>query len=248
MSKSELIKQTSNSNAIAHDGGVDPFLAYADAIAPRSIVGTLLKFSKGDYLAGEEGKVIAPGTRLTANVDELLAGLIKWQDGKPVEQRMIRVADGVPPAKRNDLGDMDKSLWGTDEKGEPKDPWQPTNYLPLMDADGNLFTFTSSSHGGLRAVGELVRRYAWHRMNNPDVHPIVALGVGSYKHSNKAYGIIKFPELSPAGYEQKGKFAAAMVAAGYAVSETVPAAEEAVSETVPAAADTGEAMNDEIPF
>jgi hypothetical protein len=227
MSKSELISQTLNSNAIAHNGGVDPFLAYADAIAPRNIVGTLMKFNKGDYLAGEEGKVIAPGTKLTANVDELLAGLIKWQDGKPVEQRMIRVADGVSPAVRADLGDMDESLWETDDKGEPKDPWQPTNYLPLMDADGNLFTFTTSSRGGLRAVGELVRRYAWHRKNNPDVHPVIALGVGSYKHTNKAYGIIKFPELSPAGYEHKGKFAAAMAAAGFAVSETVPAAEEA---------------------
>ena len=137
------------------------------------------------------------------------------------------MADGVPPANRADLGDMDKSLWETDDKGEPKDPWQPTNYLPLMDADGNLFTFTTSSRGGLRAVGELVRRYAWHRKNNPDVHPVIALGVGSYKHTNKAYGIIKFPELSPAGYEHKGKFAAAMAAAGFAVSETVPAAEEA---------------------
>jgi hypothetical protein len=39
-----------------------------------------MKFNKGDYLAGEEGKVIAPGTKLTANVDELLAGLIKWQE------------------------------------------------------------------------------------------------------------------------------------------------------------------------
>lgn len=133
-SKSDLIPQTSNSTAIALNGGVDPFLAYADAISPRSIVGTLLKFSKGDYLAGEEGEIIPHGTQLTANCDEFLAGWIKWQDGKPVEQRMIRVADGFHPPVRTDLGDTDKSLWETDDKGEPKDPWQFTNYLLLMDA------------------------------------------------------------------------------------------------------------------
>jgi len=233
--KSDLIVQTSN--AITLNGGVDPFLAYADAVAPRSIVGDMLKFSKGDYLAGEEGKVITPGTQFTANCDELLAGYIKWQDSKPVEQRMIRVADGIAPPLRTDLGDTDKSLWETDDKGEPKDPWQFTNYLPLMDADGGLFTFTTSSRGGLGAVGELVRRYARHRKNNPDVHPVVALRVGSYKHANKAYGIIKFPEFMPAGYEQKGRFAAAMAAAGYAVDEVAPAE-----------ADPADAISDEIPF
>ena len=156
---------------------------------------------------------------------------------EPVEQRMIRVPDGVHPALRTDLGDLDKSLWEKDDKGEPKDCWQFTNYLPLMDADGNLFTFTTSSRGGLGAVGELVRRYARHRKNNPDVHPLIALDCGSYKHANKAYGIIKFPEFTPAGYEQKGKFSAAMSAAGYAVDEVAPAE-----------ADPADELSDEIPF
>src|SRR5262249_13457426 len=88
-----------------------------------------------------------------------------------------------------------------------------------MDADVNLFTFTTSSRGGLGAVGELARRYARHRRNNPDVHPVIALDFGSYKHANKAYGIIKYPEFAPAGYEHKGKFAAVMAAAGDAVDE-----------------------------
>jgi hypothetical protein len=163
-SKSDLIPQTSNSTAIALNGGVDPFLAYADAISPRSIVGTLLKFSKGDYLAGEEGEIIPHGTQLTANCDEFLAGWIKWQDGKPVEQRMIRVADGFHPPVRTDLGDTDKSLWETDDKGEPKDPWQFTNYLSLMDADGNLFTFTTSSRG---CLGSRLFRRSGRRNHRP---------------------------------------------------------------------------------
>jgi hypothetical protein len=74
-SKSDLIPQTSNSTAIALNGGVDPFLAYADAISPRSIVGTLLKFSKGDYLAGEEGEIIPHGTQLRTAMNSWPGGL-----------------------------------------------------------------------------------------------------------------------------------------------------------------------------
>ena len=43
------------STALAVIGDDDVFAAYANAVAPRNVIGTLLKFSKGDYLAGEEG-------------------------------------------------------------------------------------------------------------------------------------------------------------------------------------------------
>jgi hypothetical protein len=237
-SKSDLIPQTSTSTAIAINDGVDPLLAYADAISPQNIVGELLKFAKGDYIAGENN-IIEPGTQFTANVDEFLAGWIKWQEGKPVEQRMVRVNDGAqPPLKRHELGDLDQSQWEVDKgTGEPKDPWQFSNYLPMMDVDGNLFTFTTSSRGGLDTVAQLVRRYGKHRKHNPDVHPVIALNVGSYKHANKAYGIIKYPDFAPAGYEHKARFTNAMLAAGYAVDEVAPAD-----------ADPADEMNDEIPL
>jgi hypothetical protein len=227
-----------NGRAVALPGSVDPYEAYANIVAPRNIIGEMLKFAKGDFIAGDD-EIVAPGTTFTANCDELLAGWIKWQSSKPVEQIMVRVGDGVPPLKRHELGDTDPSLWEKDDKGEPKDPWQFTNYLPMMDANGVLYTFTTSSRGGIGAIGELSRRYSKHRKRNPDVHPLIALDVGSYKHANKAYGIIKFPEFVPAGYEDKGKFAAAMVTAGYDAD---------VGAVAPTAADTGDAMNDEIPF
>src|SRR5262245_60963553 len=112
--KTEMIAQIATGTALAPAIGVDPFEAYADAVSPRNIVGTLLKFSKGDYLVGEEGKLVAPGTTFTANLDELLVGWVKWRDGKPVEHIMQRVADGVPPPKRNELGDQDASTWEVD--------------------------------------------------------------------------------------------------------------------------------------
>ena len=80
MSKILALAETEN-NAVAVRGStLDPFEAYANAVAPKNILGSLMKFSKGDYLAGEEGKAIETGTTVTANLDELLAGWIKWKD------------------------------------------------------------------------------------------------------------------------------------------------------------------------
>ena len=45
------LAETEN-NAVAVANGVDPLLAYADAIAPQHILGELMKFNKGDYIAG----------------------------------------------------------------------------------------------------------------------------------------------------------------------------------------------------
>jgi len=232
----EIVAQNS-STALVKNSGVDPFEAYANAISPRTIVGELLKFSKGDYLVGEEGKVLKTGTKFTANLDELLVGWIKWQGGKPVEHRMVRVADGIAAAARTDLGDANTANWEKDKDGEAKDPWQFSNYLPLLDAEGKLYTFTTSSRGGLGAIGELARRYGRHRRHNPDVHPVITLDVDSYQHKNKEFGRIKFPQFTAAGYEQKARFSEAMAAAGYAVSE-VQSVEE----------DTADEFNDAISF
>ena len=197
---------------------IDPLVAYADAISPRYIVGKLLRFSKGDFFAGEESKPIPGGTKLTVAADELLAGWIKWADGKPTEHNMVRVADGKPPLKRSDLGDQDRSTWEADDHGEPRDPWQFTNYLPMMDEGGELYTFATSLVGGLTAVSDLVRRYGQHRRRHPDVYPIVMLGVNSYQHKKKEYGRIKYPKFIPADYEPKVKFLAALEAAGMLVA------------------------------
>ena len=52
----EIIKKTSTAVAIADD--TDPFQAFADAVAPQYILGKLLKFSKGDWLAGENSEPV----------------------------------------------------------------------------------------------------------------------------------------------------------------------------------------------
>jgi len=223
--------------AVAVIGEDDPFTAYANAMAPRNIIGTLLRFSKGDYLAGEEAAPVPTGTVMTANVGELLVGYVLWADNKPAEQIMFRVADGKAVPKRSDLGNTDQDQWEVDSRGERRDPWQFTNYLPLLAESGELFTFTTSSRGGIGAIGELCRRYSQHRKHHPDVLPMIALNVDSYPHKIKEYGRIKFPLFTPAGWAPKATFDSALTAAGFTVAEDAPA------ET-----DNSDEMSDAVPF
>jgi hypothetical protein len=203
MPKINAVALAETENTAVAVRGTDVFEAYANAVAPQNILGSLMKFSKGDYIAGETGEPIKIGTTVTANLDEMLVGWIKWKEGKPVEQRMVRISDGAKPSRRDELGDEDPTVWEIDaNNGQVKDPWQFTNYLPLMAADGTLYTFTTSSRGGLGAVGDLSRRYGRHRQKHDDVFPIVALDVDSYQHNNKAYGRIKVPQVQRSiGYD-----------------------------------------------
>ncbi|HYQ07207.1 MAG TPA: hypothetical protein VER26_09550 [Xanthobacteraceae bacterium] len=228
---------TETKNELAPAGLSDPFAAYADAIAPQYIIGEMLRFSKGDYIVGQDDTVPA-GTTFTVNLDELMAGWIKWVDNKPVEHIMVRVADGIPPKKRSDLGDDDKALWELDNQDKSRDPWQFTNYLPLMNEKGELFTFTTSSRGGLGAIADLSRRYARHRKRHPNVFPMIALNVDSYQHKIRELGRIKFPVFEPAGYAPKTDFLAALAGAGLTAVESPETAE----------ADPADELNDEVPF
>jgi hypothetical protein len=135
----------------------DSFIEYADAIAPQFIVGDLLEFSKGDYLAGQNNTLVPMGTVFTVNMDELMAGWVRWWDGKPTDHVMVRVANRAVPNKPP--GDDDETKWETDASGEPRNPWALTNYVPMMNEKGELFTFTTGSKGGRGAIALLSRRY-----------------------------------------------------------------------------------------
>jgi hypothetical protein len=182
-----------DSKAVANIGP-NPFEAYGNATVNTRIVGQLLKFSKGDYLAGQDNTDIPLGTKLAAIMDQLMVGWIKWQDNKPVEHDMGLVASGHVPKKRAELDDNDADLWETDDEGEKRDPWQYSNYLIVVDQkEKTPFTFTTSSKGGINAIGELCKIYGKVMRERPDEYPIIELGVGSYLHPNKKYGRIKYP-------------------------------------------------------
>ena len=203
----DLIKQTNGQLAPQGD---DPFQQYGEAAKQTAIVGKLLKFSKGDWTAGEYNEPVEDGTTFVANMDELLIGWIRWQDMKPTDHVMGKVSKRYQPPRRPELGDLDSSIWDTDETGKARDPWQMSNYLLMQgtgDDDGELYTFTTSSRGGLNAVGDLCLKYGKMGRQKPNQYPVVKIGTGSYLHSNKAFGRIKYPTFTIVGWVPKAAFA-----------------------------------------
>lgn len=182
-------------------GGYDPFAAYGQEAASGS--GAYLKFSKGEWLLGQNDDEVALGRRLVANMSELSIGWIRWKDGKPAERRMGLLAQGHKPETRDALGYTDEAQWDLDEVGKPKDPWNFTNELPLADPEtGEQMTFSASSKGGIGAVGNLCKAYGKEYRLRDGLVPVIELGRDSYKHPTygKTYvpvvGIVDWMENS----------------------------------------------------
>jgi hypothetical protein len=171
----------------------NPFEQYADDVDSSTIIGSLLKFSKGDWLVGKDGAECEE-EQLVAVLPGLLHGWVRWEGGKPVEQIMGLVTDGFQPPKRSELGYDDEALWESGDNG-PRDPWQPTVYLPMVSLDGGtVYTFSSSSDGGRRrGIAPLCREYGHHMRQCPDELPVVRLDQSSYLHTDKSKGRIKYP-------------------------------------------------------
>jgi hypothetical protein len=182
----------------------DLFEGYGNAATARSIEGTLLRFSKGEFIAGQENEKILIGARFVACMDTLKTGYVYWQSSAPVEERMGLVAEDFQLPKRKELGDLDQGTWERDVEGRPRDPWQLTNHLFLRDEKGEVYKFSTSSRGGISAIGELCKAYAKHIRQHPNQDPIVELDVGSYPHREKAIGRVKFPIFRVVGFTNKG--------------------------------------------
>ena len=203
----------------------DVFEEYGESVSSRNIVGQLLKFSKGDWEAGE-GETFEPGKKMIVNMDELLLGWLRWEDQRPADQRMGRLVDGFVAPPRHTLGygydptqdedqTPDTAEWELDPTThQPRDPWQQTYYLVMKDPDikdegEGIYTFTTSSVGGRNAIADLCKHYGRKRREHDNykaAYPIVALKVGSYNHPNKAFGKIKTPGLATVGWAAKSVF------------------------------------------
>jgi hypothetical protein len=180
----------------------------------RNIVGQLLKFSKGAYVAGQDNIELPMGTRFLCNTDHMLRGWIRWENNKPAEQIMGLISEGFVPPKRDSLGfgykpgdnedTCDKSEWEVDEQsGQSRDPWQVAYYVLLHELDGEgkplaadgIYTFTTQSKGGIDAVrGFCAAIGKWYRLK-PDEYPIITAGYDQYEHPNPRFGWIKTPQF-----------------------------------------------------
>jgi hypothetical protein len=86
-------------------------------------------YKTGEWKTGKD-KVISNGRQLGADMADLMVGWTKFDEtSKRSDYHVVRVADGQPPKKRDELGDLNKAHW----KDGTKDPWKFVRILPLFD-------------------------------------------------------------------------------------------------------------------
>lgn len=140
--------------------------------AERVIKGTFMKFADWRWSSGKEGNPVEEDTRLVAL--GTAAAWVKWADGKPAEYRLRQ--PGQPLPEREQLGDQDEADWPAGPDGKPRDPWQSTRFVYLVNpATAEAFTFSTSSWGGRGAVADLGDQIQRMRYAHPGAVPIVEL-------------------------------------------------------------------------
>jgi hypothetical protein len=202
---SKDIEKTENENLPAQDNQHNPYEAHGAQATARNIIGSILKFTKGRWKAGMENEEIPKGTRLIVEMRSLMVGYQKWENEKPVDNHMGLVSERFQAPARRAIGDMDKEQWETDEHGEPRDPWQMSNMVIMRevgtegDTEG-LYTFVTSSRGGISAIGVLSKNYGRKIREDDTLLPVVELDDDSYMHSKKMYGEIYVPVFKIVGW------------------------------------------------
>ena len=133
---------------------------YLDEVAPASIVGRMIKFTKeGAFVTADDAEQISDEIEFAALCDQTLIGWIRFNgQGEPPERHMGLLYDNFVMPARGTLGHDDPSSWEIGLSGQPQDPWQHHVYLVLQNVGTQeLFTFVTSSQTGRRAIGNLLR-------------------------------------------------------------------------------------------
>jgi hypothetical protein len=141
--------------------------------AERVIKGTLLRFNDWRWTKGKEGTEVEEGAALVAL--GTAAAWVKWRDGKPIEYLMRQPGKKLPD--RDELSDPEGcGTWEIGPDGEPKDPWQNTRFVYLVDpVSAEAYTFVTASWGGRQAVNDLAEQIQRVRYAKPGVLPLVEL-------------------------------------------------------------------------
>lgn len=178
-------------NTTVATNGADPYASYG---AKVGTTGQYLSFKNGEFLYGQTSEELPIGTHLIANMPGLRIGWRCWKNMEVVSDLTELLTDMRPIQRREELGDHDKSLWEMDDKDKPRDPWQLTNVLELTDQTGEVYIYSTSSRGGIGAIGRLCKEYGREYRMRPGMLPVIELGRDFYTH--KTYGKTYFPEFT----------------------------------------------------
>jgi hypothetical protein len=104
---------------------------------------------------------------------------------------MTCISDSSPAVTRDELGDLDETLWEPGLDGRPRDPWAEQWYLPLIDrGNGNdLFCFTARNVVSIIAVRQLLGKVQYNPKGRAGLYPVIKLGVVEY--FNKRFNTTK---------------------------------------------------------
>jgi hypothetical protein len=168
---------------------------YLDETAPSGVVGRLVRFKDGDFVTTDDDKVLPEAEEFTLLADDTLVGWLKFNGpGEAPDRVMGLLFDGFVMPPRESLGDLDEKAWELGLDGQPQDPWQHQQCLVLQNtATAELFTFTTNTRTGRRAVGNLLRSYTRMKKTHPDELPVIRLGKGGFNHKDSRVGWVDVP-------------------------------------------------------
>jgi hypothetical protein len=169
---------------------------------------------------------LSDGTELAALIGRAKIGYIRWEEETISEQGWTYIADGPDALKslREALGDNNPDEWQeTRKNGLPKDPFGLSIMLPMMNPkNGQLFTFGSSSLGGVKAARRLIQACVALAKSSAATTanhvPVVALGGYSYLHPDRQVGEIFNPQFEVTDWVPTGKLMHLIAKSGHAAA------------------------------
>jgi hypothetical protein len=198
---------------------------YLDEVAPSGVVGRLIKFSKdGTYITTDDEKEVPEGAEFILLADDTLVGWIRFNGpGEAPDRAMGLLFDGFEMPPREALGDLDQAAWELGLDNQPADPWQHQQCIVLQDTEtAELFTFSTSSRTGRRAVGNLLRHYTRMHKTHPDQLPVIRLGKGGFQHKDARVGFVSTPVFVVVGRAPRDSAAKPDTSIGTFLDDVVP--------------------------
>jgi hypothetical protein len=179
----------------------NPYESYGTTSRARRLIGTPMKFNKGEFLSGpkDDPRVVPIGTKLVAIPQSFGCCWQRFVGSKPAFGPGGLVSEGFVLPPRHTLGDLEEALWTPDEiTGEPRDPWNATHFACFAPSSLTpIYTFISSSYGGIEALKDVSAEYGKRLKLGGGGYPIIELAVDAYNHKNPRFGRIKKPRFLP---------------------------------------------------
>lgn len=197
---------------------------YLDEVAPSGIAGRLIKFKEGKYITTDDEKEVPEGSEFILLADDTVVGWIRFNGtGEAPDREMGLLFDDFVMPTRESLGDLDQKEWEIGLDGQPADPWQHQQMIVLQNPETQeLFTFSTSSRTGRRAVGNLLRHYTRMVKTHPDQLPVIRLGKGGFEHKDKRVGFVDTPVFVVVGRAPRNSAAKPDTSIGAFIDDKLP--------------------------